>query len=99
MPEFPNNDNRVRFQVRKINIFVKQERIFRVIILPFVEIFKPENIMPNRVAVSISKSERIEKELEDLDRELRELKAEGNNEKIRVVKLKIEELLLELDDC
>lgn len=99
MPEFPNNDNRVRFQVRKINIFVKQERIFRVIILPFVEIFKPENIMPNRVAVSISKSERIEKELEDLDRELRKLKAEGNNEKIRVVKLKIEELLLELDDC
>lgn len=55
--------------------------------------------MPNRVAVSISKSERIEKELEDLDRELRELKAAGNKDKIRVVKLKIEELLLELDDC
>lgn len=55
--------------------------------------------MINRVAANISKSERIEKELEDLDKELRVLKAEGNKDKIRVVKLKIEELLLELDDC
>ena len=99
MPYFLHSQIAVRFQVRKINIFVKHERISRDIILPFVDIFKPENIMPNRVAVSISKSERIEKELEDLDRELREVKAEGNKDKIRVVKLKIEELLLELDDC
>ena len=99
MPYLLNSQIAVRFQVRKINIFVKHERISRDIILPFVDILKPENIMPNRVAVSISKSERIEKELEDLDRELRELKAAGNKDKIRVVKLKIEELLLELDDC